>query len=196
MSGDKMDIEAIIRAVKSPLGLITLIVLTIDLLLIPTAAVSEEVSIWAPFVLLGMVLIAVSLLAYYKPEGFYPPSEWEELRILRKERKERSYRITLIFEEPQKATPPASTDDFAIAKCQYSVFSDNHKVLSDESVEIHCYKVRYGKPPKVHEFIVPYIDVVVPKECKAPQYKIKMHYEETIWRSDTYDPSRGKVNME
>lgn len=66
----------VLNSVKTPLGFFTLLALILDAILVGTAARIEEVTIWAPIGLLGLLLVGVFVIVLYKPLALYHPSDW------------------------------------------------------------------------------------------------------------------------
>ncbi len=70
MSSDNKvsDWKLIIEAVKTPLGFFTFVVLVLDGILVITAASTDRISMLAPLVLLGLVIVLVFVIVWIKPE--------------------------------------------------------------------------------------------------------------------------------
>lgn len=66
--------SSVIAAVRTPLGLFALIALVISVGLTAVATVRDEVSIWAPLAILGLVVVAVFIIVLVKPDALYDPS--------------------------------------------------------------------------------------------------------------------------
>lgn len=73
--------SSVIAAVRTPLGLFALIALVISASLTAAATLTDEVSIWAPLALLGLVVVAVFVIVLAKPDALYHPSARRPLTV-------------------------------------------------------------------------------------------------------------------
>lgn len=64
---------SILDAVRTPLGFFTLIALILDGVLLATAGLTEEVPMWAPIGLLGLLVAGVFVIVWVKPDALYRP---------------------------------------------------------------------------------------------------------------------------
>lgn len=70
------DWTPVLNSVKTPLGFFTLLALILDGLLMAVATRVEEVTIWAPIGLLGLLLISVFIIVLRDPKALYHPDDW------------------------------------------------------------------------------------------------------------------------
>lgn len=66
----------VINSVKTPLGFFTLLALILDAALLGAASATDRVPMWAPFLLLGLLIACVFSIVIIKPHALYHPSDW------------------------------------------------------------------------------------------------------------------------
>jgi hypothetical protein len=71
----------IISAVRTPLGFFTLAMLILDGVLMITATSTEKISLLAPVVLLGFVIVFVFLIVWFKPELLHYAGDRQIIRV-------------------------------------------------------------------------------------------------------------------
>lgn len=73
--------KSIISSVKTPLGFFTLIVLSVDVLLFGTSALTGKVSMWAPIALFALVIMMFFVIVWKKPYVLYQPGDWQSVTV-------------------------------------------------------------------------------------------------------------------
>jgi hypothetical protein len=69
--------SSVLKSVKTPLGLFTLVALILDGVLVPAASFTGNPPLlWAPLALLALLILVVWRVMVKNPRAFYPPSEW------------------------------------------------------------------------------------------------------------------------
>lgn len=72
---------SIINAVKTPLGFFTLIILSLDGILIAAATFTNEISIFAPLGLLGIVIVLMFVIVWKKPYILQDSRDWQAITV-------------------------------------------------------------------------------------------------------------------
>lgn len=75
MSGSSAEADArvsIINAVKTPLGFFTLVILVIESIFLAESAITAQTPAWMPFSLMALVVVCVSLIAWFRPRALNP----------------------------------------------------------------------------------------------------------------------------
>jgi hypothetical protein len=76
-SGDvAADRVLLINAIHTPLGFFVLIALILEVVLLPAATLSDNVSFLAPLILLGITVLGVFLTVHINPLALYLPKDW------------------------------------------------------------------------------------------------------------------------
>ena len=82
---------SIINSVRTPLGFFALVVLVLDAVLLGASATAAIVPMWAPVILLALLIAGVFAMVYLNPLALYHPSDWPRTRD-----------VTLLFFEVTK----------------------------------------------------------------------------------------------
>jgi hypothetical protein len=107
--------ELVLGSVKTPLGFFTLLALILDGVLLATAALTERISMLAPFGLLGLVIVFVFALVWKKPYALYHPRDWQTVTV------------NLLFFEPDLSHPGRFQEkqpievDLDVARCSVEI---------------------------------------------------------------------------
>lgn len=73
---------ALINSISSPLRLFALFALIVEAFLTTAAALTEKISMWAPVVLLGILIVCVFIILMTKPHVLYPPRKRVTVKIV------------------------------------------------------------------------------------------------------------------
>jgi hypothetical protein len=88
---------AIINAVQTPLGFFTVVALILDAVLLGASLATARVTMWAPIVLLGLLIVGVFVIAWFRPLALYHPRDWPK--------KGKGVTVKLLFFDEEVKTP-------------------------------------------------------------------------------------------
>ena len=66
----------VINSVRTPLGLFTLLALILDGVLIAVSASTAKISIWAPILLLALLILCLTIIVLINPKALFHPRDW------------------------------------------------------------------------------------------------------------------------
>ena len=75
MSSNNKDWVPIIKTIQGPLSFFALSALILDSIFLGISALTERISLWAPFIVFVLLLLIVFIIAMTKPRSLYNPRD-------------------------------------------------------------------------------------------------------------------------
>jgi hypothetical protein len=75
------DFAVVLRSVKTPLGFFTLIALLLDGIILAAAITTERVPLYWPLLVLGVVVVGMFALVWWRPHALYDPTELQTITV-------------------------------------------------------------------------------------------------------------------